>query len=85
MVETRLREKRHAEEGEGKDARRGSLNKGAGRVFDFQPDTVWKWKGMKFSRTKGALEAANGPVSMPKALKTLSLIQFWSWENSLFW
>ena len=39
----------------------------------------------KIFGTKEAYQAANGPVWMPQALKPLCLIQFWSWENSLFW
>ena len=45
---------------------------------------VWKWKRWKSFRTKGAEWAANGPVWMPQALKTICLIQFWSCVNSLF-
>ena len=45
---------------------------------------VWKWKRWKCFWTKWAEGTANGPVWMPQALKILSLIQFWSWKNSLF-
>ena len=34
--------------------------------------------------TKVAQQAANDPVGMPQAPKPLSLILFWSCENSLF-
>ena len=45
---------------------------------------VWRWKIWKSSGTKWAQWASNGPVWMPQALKTLFLIHFWGWENSLF-
>ena len=45
---------------------------------------VWMWIWWKFFKTKWAQKAANGPVWMPQALKTLCLIQFWSWMNSPF-
>ena len=45
---------------------------------------VWKWKSWKISKTRGFQRDANGPVWMPQALKTFSLIHFWSWMNSLF-
>ena len=45
---------------------------------------VWKWKSCKNMRRKGAEQAANGPVWLPKALKTFCLIQFLGWKNSLF-
>ena len=43
-----------------------------------------KVKSLKIIRTKGAEQAANGPVWMLQALKTLCLIRFWGCENSLF-
>ena len=45
---------------------------------------VWRWKSWKNFRTKVAQQDANGPVWMPQALKTLCLIHFWGWMNSLF-
>ena len=45
---------------------------------------VWKWKSWKNIRTKEAQQAANGPVWTALALKTHSLILFWSWENPFF-
>ena len=45
---------------------------------------VWKCKSWKNIKTKLAEWAANGPVWMAQALKTLSLIQFWCQKNSLF-
>ena len=45
---------------------------------------VWRWKNWKPYERKWAQWATNGPVWMPQALKTLCLIQFWSWKNSLF-
>ena len=36
------------------------------------------------SKPKWASWSAIGPIWMPQAPKTLCLIQFWSWENSLF-
>ena len=45
---------------------------------------VWKWKWWKISWIKEVQRDANGSVWIPKALKTLSLIYFWGWENSTF-
>ena len=45
---------------------------------------VWKWKICKNMEIKVAQWAANGPVWIPKALKTFCLKQFWGWKNSLF-
>ena len=45
---------------------------------------VWRLKSMNISRTKGAQQAAKGPVWMPQALDPLCLIHFWSWENFTF-
>ena len=45
---------------------------------------VWRWKSWTNFRMWEVQRAANGPVWMPKALKPLCLIQFWSWKNSLF-
>ena len=42
-----------------------------------------KVKSWKIFRTKWAERAANGPVWMPQALKSIRLIQFCGWENSL--
>ena len=42
-----------------------------------------KVKSCKIFRTNLAQQAANGPVWMPQALKTLCLIQFGSWKISL--
>ena len=45
---------------------------------------VWRWKRWNNFRMWEVQRAANGPVWMPQALKTLCLIHFWSWMNSLF-
>ena len=41
-------------------------------------------KNWKIYKTKLAQQAANGPAWMPHALKSLCLVHFWSWMNSLF-
>ena len=46
---------------------------------------VWNSKSCKIFRTKGVKWDANGPVWMPQALKTLCLILFLVWKNSLCW
>ena len=46
--------------------------------------SVWKWKSWKISTAKGVQRDANGPVWMSPALKTLCLIHFCGWENSIF-
>ena len=45
---------------------------------------VWRWKRWKYLGTKGAQQAAIGPVWMYQGLKALCLIHFWSCEISLF-
>ena len=45
---------------------------------------AWSRKSLKISRTKVAQKDANGLDWMALALNPLSLIQFWSWKNSLF-
>ena len=44
---------------------------------------VWSYKRWTIYRTKWAEWAATGLVWMPKALKYIILIQFWSWMNPL--
>ena len=41
---------------------------------------VWRWKRWKIF-TKWVQWAANGLVWMPQALKSICVIQFWSWVN----
>ena len=45
---------------------------------------LWRWKNWKIFITKVTSWDANGPERMALALKTLCLIQFLSWVNSLF-